>query len=108
MRDIRIAAAQFEAHDGDKDYNFDRVGTLAAQAAGLGAEMASFHECCLTGYTACTILPAGSLVVERISIRSVKSGINSALRRDKPARGHYSSSPTPLGPSHSKISRCQQ
>ncbi|MCY2990439.1 MAG: hypothetical protein NTY19_21560 [Planctomycetota bacterium] len=49
MRDIRIAAAQFEAHDADKDYNFDRVGTLAAQAAGQGAEMVSFHECCLTG-----------------------------------------------------------
>ncbi len=35
------------------------------------------------------ILPAGSFVVERISIRSVKSGINSALRRDRPARGEY-------------------
>lgn len=51
MRDIRIAAAQFEPHDADKEYNFDRVAALAAQAVGQGAEIVSFHECCLTGYT---------------------------------------------------------
>jgi predicted amidohydrolase len=51
MRDIRIAAAQFEAHDADKDYNFLRVAALAERAVGQGAEIVSFHECCLTGYT---------------------------------------------------------
>ncbi len=51
MRDIRVAAAQFEAHDGDKDYNFARIEALAREAVGKGAEIVSFHECCITGYT---------------------------------------------------------
>ena len=32
MRDIRIAAAQFEARDADKEYNFERIETLARQS----------------------------------------------------------------------------
>ena len=51
MRDIRIAAAQFESRDGDKRYNLDRIETLAERAAGQGAEIVSFHECSITGYT---------------------------------------------------------
>ena len=31
MRDIHIAAAQFEARDADKDYNFGRIEALARQ-----------------------------------------------------------------------------
>ena len=51
MRDIRIAAAQFEARDGDRDYNFGRIEALARRAAGEGAEIVGLHECCITGYT---------------------------------------------------------
>jgi len=51
MRDIRIAAAQFEARDADKAYNLGRIEALAHQAAGAGAEIVSFHECCIPGYT---------------------------------------------------------
>ena len=51
MRDIRIAAVQFEARDADKDYNFGRIADLAERAADQGAEIVSFHECCITGYT---------------------------------------------------------
>jgi predicted amidohydrolase len=51
MRDICIAAAQFEARDADKDYNLGRIETLARQALGQGAEIVSFHECSITGYT---------------------------------------------------------
>ena len=51
MRDIWIAAAQFEARDADKDYNFGRIEELAAAAAGRGAEIVSFHECSTSGYT---------------------------------------------------------
>lgn len=51
MRDIRIAAAQFEARDADKAYNFSRIKALARQAAEQGAEIVSFHECCIPGYT---------------------------------------------------------
>ncbi len=51
MRDIRFAAAQFEAVDGDKTYNLGRIRDLALRAAAQGAEVACFHECCITGYT---------------------------------------------------------
>jgi predicted amidohydrolase len=51
MRDIHIAAAQFEARDADKEYNFGRIEALARQAATAGAEIVSFHECSITGYT---------------------------------------------------------
>jgi predicted amidohydrolase len=51
MRDIRIAAAQFEARDADKDYNFGRIETLARKAVEQEAEIVSFHECCICGYT---------------------------------------------------------
>ncbi len=51
MRDIRIAAAQFEYRNGDKGYNLDRVRTLTRNAVEQGAEIVAFHECCLSGYT---------------------------------------------------------
>jgi predicted amidohydrolase len=51
MRDIRIAAAQFEARDADKEYNLGRIEELASRAASAGAEIVSFHECSVTGYT---------------------------------------------------------
>jgi len=51
MRDIRIAAAQFEARDTDKDYNLAQIDELTARAVSEGAELVSFHECCIGGYT---------------------------------------------------------
>ncbi len=51
MRDIRIAAAQFESRDRDKDYNLRRIEELGRRAVAQGAELVSFHECCVTGYT---------------------------------------------------------
>ncbi|MGO8750710.1 MAG: nitrilase-related carbon-nitrogen hydrolase [Thermoguttaceae bacterium] len=51
MRDIRIAAAQFEPRDRDKSYNLTRIEDLARRAVEQGAEIISFHECCVTGYT---------------------------------------------------------
>jgi len=51
MRDVRIAVAQFEARDGDKDYNFSRIEALARRAVSEGAEIVSFHECCIPAYT---------------------------------------------------------
>jgi len=56
MRDIRIAAAQFEARDADKQYNLGRIEALARQAASAGAEIVSFHECCIPGYTFLQVL----------------------------------------------------
>jgi predicted amidohydrolase len=51
MRDIRIAAAQFEHRNGDKAYNLARIKDLTRRAVEQGAEIVSFHECSITGYT---------------------------------------------------------
>mgnify|MGYP006282484645 CR=1 FL=1 len=51
MRDIRIAAAQFEHVNGDKNYNIQAMESLAAKAAEEGAKIICFHELCITGYT---------------------------------------------------------
>jgi predicted amidohydrolase len=51
MRDIRVGAAQFEHRDADKQTNLARIDALSAQAAAQGAEVVSFHECSITGYT---------------------------------------------------------
>jgi predicted amidohydrolase len=51
MRDIRVAAAQFEHRNNDKAQNLERVRALTRRAVEAGAEIVSFHECCLSGYT---------------------------------------------------------
>jgi predicted amidohydrolase len=51
MRELRVAAAQFEARDGDKSYNLDVIRSLARKARESGAELVSFHECSIPGYT---------------------------------------------------------
>ena len=51
MRDIRVATAQFEHRDNDKTYNLSRIHELTRRAVEQGAEIVSFHECSITGYT---------------------------------------------------------
>jgi predicted amidohydrolase len=51
MRDIRIAAAQFEHRNDDKKYNLSRIRELTKTAVEGGAEVVSFHECCISAYT---------------------------------------------------------
>src|SRR3954466_11114952 len=51
MRDIRVAAAQFEHRDNDKAYNLGRIRELTRLAVERGAEIVSFHECSISGYT---------------------------------------------------------
>jgi len=51
MRDLRVAVAQFETHDGDKDYNFSVIEKLTGDAKQRGAELVLFHELCVPGYT---------------------------------------------------------
>ena len=43
MRTIRVGAAQFEAADGDKEFNFSRIETLAHEAVAEG-ETAMFRQ----------------------------------------------------------------
>ena len=51
MRDIRVAVAQFEHRNGDKAYNLSRIEELTRRAVEQGAEIVSFHECSISGYT---------------------------------------------------------
>ena len=51
MREIRVAVAQFEARDREKEFNLQRVHALTRQGVEQGAEVVSFHECCVSGYT---------------------------------------------------------
>lgn len=51
MKKIKIATAQFENKSGDKEYNLKMIEKLSAQAARDGADVISFHECSVTGYT---------------------------------------------------------
>lgn len=50
MRDIRVAAVQFEHAPGDKTSNMAKVRAFAQRAAAQGVEIVAFPECCLTGY----------------------------------------------------------
>ncbi len=51
MRDIRIAGAQCEHRNNDKAYNLSRIDALTRRAVEQGAEIVSFHECSISGYT---------------------------------------------------------
>jgi predicted amidohydrolase len=62
MRDIRVAAAQFEHRNNDKAYNLSRVRALTRRAVEQGAEIVSFHECSVTGYTFLRRLDRAGLV----------------------------------------------
>lgn len=51
MRDLRIAVAQFEHRNADKEFNLSRIRELARQAVAEGGEIVAFHECSISGYT---------------------------------------------------------
>ena len=51
MRTLKIAVAQFQPKDGDKDYNLSVIDKLTAKAKDAGAEVISFHEMSITAYT---------------------------------------------------------
>jgi predicted amidohydrolase len=51
MENLKIAVAQFEPKDGDKDYNLSVIEKLTARAKSEGADVISFHEMSITAYT---------------------------------------------------------
>ena len=51
METLKIATAQFEHKGGDKEYNLQTIEQLSAKAAAEGANVISFHECSITGYS---------------------------------------------------------
>ncbi len=50
MRDIRVAAVQFEHTPNDKEINRKKIRRFVEQAAERHVEMVAFPECCITGY----------------------------------------------------------
>ena len=51
MKNIRIAAAQFEGRNGDKDHNLAVMESLVQKADDQEAQVISFHEVCIPNYT---------------------------------------------------------
>lgn len=51
MQNLRIATAQFEHRSNDKDYNLSVIRSISEKAANEGADIISFHECSISGYT---------------------------------------------------------
>jgi predicted amidohydrolase len=51
MKNLKVAVAQFEPKDGDKDYNLSVIEKLASKAKESGADVISFHELSVTAYT---------------------------------------------------------
>ena len=50
MRDVRVAAVQYESRAGDKAANLATLERFAERAADRGVEIVVCPECCLTGY----------------------------------------------------------
>jgi len=51
MENLKVATAQFENRNGDKEYNLGRIEALAAKASAMGAQVVAFHECSITAYS---------------------------------------------------------
>ena len=51
MKTLKVAVAQFQPKDGDKEYNLSVINRLTAKAKDAGAEVISFHEMSITAYT---------------------------------------------------------
>ena len=80
MKPIKIATAQFENRSNDKAYNLGAIRKLATQAKLQGAQVISFHECSVTGYSfarhlsreeltaIAEVIPEGESVQELIAI----------------------------------------
>lgn len=51
MKNLKIATAQFENKNGDKNYNLSVIEKLSQKASVEGCDVISFHECSITGYT---------------------------------------------------------
>ncbi len=50
MRNIRVAAVQFQHAEGDKEANLATIERFVGQAAAQQVEILAFSECCISGY----------------------------------------------------------
>ena len=62
MQEIRVATAQFENRDNDKAYNLSIMHELTRRAVDQGAQIVSFHECCVPAYSWIQPLNKGQLL----------------------------------------------
>ena len=51
MKNLKVASAQFEPADGDKERNFSIMEDLISRAADQKVDLICFHELCITAYT---------------------------------------------------------
>lgn len=51
MKNIKVATAEFENRNGDKDYNLSVIENLAEKASDKGSEVIAFPECSVSGYS---------------------------------------------------------
>ncbi len=51
MKKLKVAIAQFQPKDSDKNYNLSVIESLSEKAKEKGAEVVSFHEMSITAYT---------------------------------------------------------
>ena len=49
-RTLRVASVQMEHRDSDREANFTKLESFVARAAGQGAQLVVFPECCVCGY----------------------------------------------------------
>ena len=50
MKNIRVAAVQFEHAPSDKKANLEKIRGFVAEASRRGVDLVAFPECCITGY----------------------------------------------------------
>lgn len=51
MNNLIISTAQFENRSGDKEYNLSVIEKLTKESKQKGADIITFHECSITGYS---------------------------------------------------------
>jgi len=84
MKTLKIAVAQFQPKDGDKDYNLSVIDKLTAKAKEGGAEVISFHEMSITAYTFFKDLSREEVksYAEKVQGKSTQRLIEIAAKRD--------------------------
>jgi predicted amidohydrolase len=84
MKTLKIAVAQFQPKDGDKDYNLSVIDKLTAKAKEGGAEVISFHEMSITAYTFFKDLSREEVksYAEKVPGKSTQRLIEIAAKRD--------------------------
>jgi predicted amidohydrolase len=86
MKNLKIAAVQFENRSLDKEYNLGVIDHFSDQAASAGTDIIAFHECCISGYTVANSLSKDALLklaepvpggpsVEKLTTIAAKHGI---------------------------------